>query len=169
MRRGHTGTCSHRRSQGFTVLELVLVIVMAGVLAAIVGVRWSAQDINAPYQADLLARNIRHAQFLAMSWGQRMRLTPSAGAYSVACVTAGAAPCDASPVIDPATGASFTVTLQDGVTLAGASIDIDSFGRPVDGGGAPLAADRSVTLTAGAQTYTVSVRAVTGFVSVATP
>ncbi len=156
------------RVAGFTLTELVIAIVLVGVLAAVAAVRWNAHDTTAPYQADLLARNVRHAQILAMTWGQRLRLTPTASAYSVSCVTPGAAPCDQSPVIDPATGAAFSVALQNAATLSGAALEFDSFGRPVSGG-TPLSADQTLTVTAGSQSYTVTVRAVSGFVSVSTP
>lgn len=154
-----------RQANGFTLIELIMVMVVLGVLAAIAASRWSAADATAGYQADLLARNIRHMQILAMSWGQPLRLTVASPTYTVSCVTSGATPpCNASPVIDPATGSPFSETLSNGVTLAGAAATIDSLGRPV-----PVTTATTYTLTAGAQTWSVNVAPLTGFTTVSTP
>lgn len=157
------------RAKGFTLIELVMVMVMLGVLAAVAASRWSATDATVGYQADLLARNIRHMQILAMSWGQSLRLSVASPTYSVSCASGSVvAPCNgASAIIDPATGKAFTETLSNGVTLAGAATDIDSLGRPASGG--LLTVNRVYTLTAGAQTWSVTVSPITGFVAVSTP
>jgi len=147
---------------------MVVVMLLAAILMAVTATRWNATDATAPYQADLLARNIRHMQMLAMSWGQSLRLTTAGSSYSVACVTLGAAPCNTNPVIDPASGAAFSEILVNNVTLAGAAIDIDSLGRPV-GGGVLLSTNRVYTLTAGAQTWSVTVAPLTGFTTVSSP
>lgn len=151
------------------MIELIMVLIVLGVLVAVTASRWNATDATAGYQADLLARNIRHMQILAMSWGQPLRLTVASPTYSVSCVTASTtAPCNASPVIDPAAGNAFSETLANNVTLAGVAIDIDSLGRPVSGG-ALLTANRVYTLTAGAQTWSVTVAPLTGFTTVSSP
>ena len=83
------------------------------------------------------------------------------GSYRVSCVNAAAvAPCNASPVLHPATGTALAISLRNGVALSGpASVDIDSFGRPASGA--------SFVVSAGTASYTVSVAALTGHVSVA--
>ena len=146
-----------------------MVMVVLGTLVAVAASRWNATDATAGYQADLLARNVRHMQMLAMSWGQPLRLSVTSPTYSVSCVTASAtAPCNASPVIDPASGKAFSETLANNVTLAGAALDIDSLGRPVSGA-ALLTVDTVYTLTAGTQTWSVTVKPITGFVTVSSP
>ena len=160
------------RQHGVTFVELVVILVVAGVLAAVVASRWNATGATAPYQGELLARSIRHAQMLAMTWGQTLALTPSASGYSVSCATGTAAPCNGgggAPVTDPATGSPFTVALAYGVTLSGGVLDLDSVGRPVSGAGALLTAPTVYTLTAGSATWSVSVAPITGFVTVAMP
>ena len=156
-------------TKGFTLIELVLVMVVMGVLVAITATRWNAGDATAVYQADLMARNIRHMRMLAMSWGQSLRLSVASPVYSVSCVVASATPpCNASPVIDPAIGNAFAETLANNVTLTGAVLDIDSLGRPVSGG-ALLTTNRVYTLTAGTQTWSVTVSPITGFAAVSSP
>ena len=160
---------STANAKGFTLIELILVMVIMAVLVAVTATRWNAGDATAPYQADLLARNLRHMQMLAMSWGQSLRLSVASPVYSVSCVTPSATPpCNASPVIDPASGKAFAETLANDVTLAGATLDIDSLGRPVNGG-ALLTVNRVYTLTAGTQTWSVTVSPVTGFPVVSSP
>jgi prepilin-type N-terminal cleavage/methylation domain-containing protein len=153
-----------RLSAGFTLVEMVVVMLLAAILVAVTATRWDATDATAPSQADLLARNIRHMQMLAMSWGQSLSLTAAGSSYSVACVTTGVAPCNVSPVIDPASGQAFSVTLSNGVTIGAASTTIDSMGRPV-----PVTTSTTYTLNAGASTWTVSVAPLTGFTTVSSP
>ena len=162
-------TQTRTQAQGFTLIELVMVMVILAVVAAVAASRWNATDATAPYQADLLARNIRHMQILAMSWGQSLRLSVASPTYSVSCTSGSAvAPCNgASAVIDPATGKAFSETLSNGVTLAGVATDIDSLGRPVSGG--LLTVNRVYILTAGPQTWSVTVAPITGFTTVSSP
>jgi hypothetical protein len=89
-------------------------------------------DAQSFQQAERLRNDLRHAQMLAMTWNRELRLTVAGGSYSVACVTAGTAPCNASPVVDPATGKGFSVTLESGFTLSGPgfTLDFDALGRP---------------------------------------
>ena len=149
-------------------MEMVVVMLLAAILVAVTATRWNATDATAPYQADLLARNIRHMQMLAMSWGQGLRLTAAGSSYSVACVTAGVAPCNVPTVIDPATGQAFSVTLSNNVTLAGGPTSIDTLGRPVNGA-ALITTNTTYTLTAGTESWSVVVRPITGFVTVSSP
>lgn len=156
-------------TRGFTQIELIMVMVVLGVLAAVTASRWNPGDSTAPYQADLLARNIRHMQMLAMTWGQSLQLTVATPVYSVSCVTTTAmSPCNATPVIDPATGSAFSTTLAHNVSLAGATLQIDSLGRPVNAGSL-LTVNRVFTLSAGSETWTVTVSPVTGYVVVSGP
>lgn len=153
--RSHPGS-----SAGFTLIELVIVMLLISILAvyAAVSTPTNAQATISE-QAHLLARNLRHTQTLAMTWGRALRFTPVGGGYSVSCVTAGTAPCNTSPVTDPATGQPFTVTLDFGATLAGATVDFSTRGQPSAGG--------SFTLSAtGATNRIITVSALTGFVAV---
>ncbi len=158
--------------RGFTFVELVVVLVVAAVLAAVAASRWNATWATAPYQGELLARSIRHMQMLAMTWGSTLLLTPASGAYSVSCTSTGSPACTGgagTPVTDPASGAPFSVALSYGVTLTGPALYIDSLGRPVSSAGTLLGAATLYTLSAGTQTWSVSVAPITGFVTVSTP
>jgi MSHA pilin protein MshC len=162
-----------RRIRGFTLIELTMVLVVVGILSVVVLSRFhTPTETTVSIEADHLARDIRHMQALAMTWGQTLRLTPAGASYSVTCASGSATPpCNGVfPVNDPAVtdeagNPAFTRTLKESVTVAGAAIDLDALGRPV-AAGALFNGDTTYTLTGGTQTSTVTVARLTGFVSV---
>jgi hypothetical protein len=94
-------------------------------------------------------------------------VTAAAGSYSVSCVTAsGTPPCNSSPVLDPATQASYQVMLEPGLTLSGPgfTLDLDALGRPRNGA-ALVAATATFTISGGGIARTVTVAPLTGFVA----
>lgn len=145
-------------SKGFTLIELITVLVILGVLAAYVLPRWSPGDNTVAAQADRLACDLRHAQALAMN--QRRPLS-----FDIQSATAYRVTDSGAPVTDPATMQAFQVTLDNSVSLTGSDTDFDSLGRPV-AGGTLLAVPRVFTLSGSSRTATVTLSAVTGFVSV---
>ena len=158
----------NKGSRGFTLVELVTVIVLVSVLTVYAAVKWPANsELKLPAQADLLATHIRHIQALAMHWGQPLRLSISGGAYSVSCVTVSAnPPCDNTPVVDPVTNQAFSISLEAGISLSGAATDFDTMGRPVSGGALiDTIPARTFTLSADGATYSVVLEPLTGFVS----
>ena len=144
------------RQQGFTLIELIVVMLVMAVLAAYVGTRWSFGDATVSVQAEQLARDLRHTQMLAMQQGRTLRLEATGSGYRV---TDGA-----SVITDPATQQNFIQTLDNGVSLGGGSIEFDSLGRPVSGGSLASAAV-GFSLSGSSDTAAVTVAPVTGFVS----
>jgi len=60
------------KTKGFTLIELIIVVVLLIALAAVVSIRFTkSPNLNA--QAELLANDIRYARSLSMSLGQRYR------------------------------------------------------------------------------------------------
>ena len=158
----------NKECSGFTLVELVIVIVLVSILAAYAAAKWpSNSELKLPAQASLMASHIRHTQALAMHWGQALRVTVGSGGYSVSCVTASAnPPCNNTPVIDPVTNQAFNIALDSGISLTGANIDFDTLGRPVSGGAIVTSTPaRTFTLTADGVTQTVSLEPLTGFAS----
>jgi MSHA pilin protein MshC len=143
---------------GFTLVELVMVIVVIGVLTAIAVPRMSLTDSSVHAQAAQIARDIRHVQMLAMTQGRTLTFQSLGGSYRCTDSTS-------AIITDPATQQPFNFTLNNDVTVTAASVSFDSLGRPVSGG--TLASAAVVfTLTGDAQSSTLSVTPVTGFVVV---
>jgi prepilin-type N-terminal cleavage/methylation domain-containing protein len=150
--------------RGWSLLELVIVLTVAAVLALFAVRTFQPKEALALEQAERLRNDLRHMQMLAITWGQPLRLTTAASSYSVGCVTAGAAPCNVTPVIDPATGASYLVNLESGLTLTGPgfTLDMDALGRPKNGA-ALIAASATFTISGASVARTVVVAPLTGF------
>lgn len=158
---------------GFTLVELIVVMVVVGVLAIVVLLRAQPTENNMPVQADQLARDIRHMQTVAANWGVPLQLTAGASGYSVACLSGPTPPCSGTGVIDdpaPRNPAAFQVQLQNGITLTLTSLSVDFLGRPC---AAPCTAAANVqtsettfTLSGGGRMSTVTVQPLTGSVAV---
>ena len=148
-------------SRGFSLIELVSVMVILAAISALAAPRFVHHDATVPAQADQLGRIIRHAQALAMSQGRPLTVdVQSATSY---VITDGATPTP-STIRDPS-GQLQTFSLQNGVTLSGADLEFDSLGRPISGSNL-VTTSQNWTLYGGSNTATVSVQAVTGFVTV---
>ncbi len=143
-----------------------MVLVIVSVLVFLVVRSYQPKEALALQQAERLRNDLRHVQMLAITWNQLLRVTTAAGSYSISCVTAGASPCNVSPVLDPATGQPYLVNLEAGLTLAGPgfSLDLDALGRPKNGASF-VAANATFTISGGASARTVVVVPLTGFVT----
>ena len=146
-------------NRGFTLMELVIVLAIIGSMAAIALPRWAPADTTVGAQADRLARDLRHAQSMAMHQGRSLTLDiQSSTAYRVADSSS-------TTVTDPATQQAFLVAMDNNVTVSGTDTGFDSLGRPVFGGSL-LSSARVFTVSGSSTTATVTVSPVTGFVSV---
>ena len=125
---------------------------------------YQPKEALALQQAERLRNDLRHVQMLAMTWNQALRVTATANNYSVSCVTAGASPCNVSPVVDPASGSPYVVNLEAGLSLAGPgyTLDFDALGRPKNGA-ALVAANATFTVSGASVARTVTVAPLTGF------
>lgn len=131
--------------KGFTLIELVMILVLVGILAAVVAPRLgNISSMKAGTFIDKLRTDIRYAQNLAMTRGMRSRVyfngTGGAPASGYAVVSSTTSTCSAlSPATDPATGQPLTIDLTlstysgVGITLtlpAMTCLEYDSLGRP---------------------------------------
>lgn len=150
-----------RYQQGFTLVELVMVMVIAAVLAAYAMASWSPSDSSVHAQSSHMARDIRHAQMLAMQLGApvSVRLTGSTG-YRITD-TGG------TTLNDPASGDSLSRAYADGVTRSGScgQIDFDTLGRPYSGG-ALMSASCTYVLNADRGRSTITMTPVTAYLGV---
>jgi type II secretory pathway pseudopilin PulG len=159
---------------GWSLVELVIVVLIASILSYVAMVRFRPLDAQTIEVAERLRNDLRHMQMLALAWGQPLRITVTAGlngGYSVSCVTAGAVPCNVNPVIDPATGKAFSISLNPagtpltaGVAASGPgfNLDFDALGRPKNGA-VLTTTNTTFTITGGGNTRTVVVSPTSGF------
>jgi prepilin-type N-terminal cleavage/methylation domain-containing protein len=153
--------------RGLSLIELIVVLVVVSLLGGYAIMKMhSTADNTLWFQANKLARDIRHAQVLSSTYGKSLQMTVSSTGYSVTCEAS--LPCNSTVLIDPVTGESFSTTFQNGVTAGGsATIVFDNQGRPLASlGGALTGATTTITMSASSTSSVITVAPNTGFVSV---
>ena len=122
-----TARRSNRATAGFTLLEVIFVIVVLGVLAKVAMMKLvTPAALTLPAQAQSVADVIRRAQTLAVIRGQKVRVSATSGAnFSVAI-----APCNAAGTCT--TDSSLTLLAGESVMLCTAkTVYFNSLGEPV--------------------------------------
>lgn len=152
---------------GFSLIELVIVTIIASILAVFVLPLWTGSTVNVAGQADQLAADIMYTQSLALTTGQRYYLSrASATTYQIKN-SAGTA------IAYPGTNLT-TITLKSGVSF-GSFVNLPNNLIAFDGKGSPyttstspgtaLASTAQIPLTAsGTTTKTILIYPGTGVV-----
>ena len=128
------------RTQGFSLVELVVVMVILAVLAATFLPRTADQVINVNAQADQIAGEVRYVQSLAMAQGQRYYIDfPTPGTYGFFAASGAVV-----PIPHPATGTTAPIPLAGGITAV-MSTNVIAF----DGKGVPYTDITATTALSG--------------------
>lgn len=160
-----------RHQVGFTLIELIMVIVLLGVLAVVAGPKvFNTGDFNARGFHDETLSLLRYAQKSAIA--QRRTVCVAFTTSSVTLTMAPAAPtaasatpaCSASPLtlVGPV-GGNAVVTAKSGVTFdtVPTEFNFDGLGQPITSSGALLATQ---TIQVANSAKGIQVEATTGFV-----
>lgn len=158
-----------RECRGFTLMELIAVIVIAGILAVFASSGFSRRGIEAATYRERIQATVAYAQRMALANRRAVRVAVAGNALTLSVCSAGVGTtvCDVAwnDLPAPTGEASLAAPAAVALSLNGlstATFYFDSSGRPVDVNGAAVAA-QSLTAT-GDQGYAVTVEAETGYV-----
>jgi MSHA pilin protein MshC len=147
-----------RAARGFTLTELVVVIIVATILAAFAAAKINTQNFDAQGFADQATAMIRYAQKIAIAQRRTVAVVVSASQIKL-CYTD--AVCSGGPVLDPISPTSssqqFILNAKSGVSVTGpASFTFNALGQP---SGAV-----TVTVTGDVSPRVIRVESETGYV-----
>jgi len=141
-----------QKNSGFTILELIIVIITLAIVALVTSIRYPGTSVNLDTQVAQLANDIRYTQNLSMAKNQHYRLiiTPPS-----------------SYVVQDASGNTDTsITLATGMTFSTSfTIIFNSKGVPYSTDSTPLASTATITLTYNENTGSITITPVTGRVT----
>jgi prepilin-type N-terminal cleavage/methylation domain-containing protein len=151
-------------SAGFTIIELIVVLVALGIFYWYVSTYTNQIGINISAQADMTANDIRYAQMLSMTQKSRYRFVKvSSSSYSIqdSTGTAITLPSGGTTVVF-GTG----ITFGTWVNLPSSLVIFDSSGIPyTDVSGTALASTATIPLTNDTVTKNISIAPQTGLVT----
>lgn len=143
--------------RGFTLVELVVIISVLGLMAAVLGPRLMGRDAFASRGFHDEAQSVvRYAQKTAIAWRRQVFVCVTA-----TTVSAGSAAGCGTLLVNPISGATLTATAPSGVTLTPVNFGFDGAGRPSPNAQVTIAFSSTI---AGDPARQIVVEAETGYV-----
>jgi len=152
-----------RYQKGFTLIELICVIILLGILSVGAYLQWPGSSINSGAQAQQVANDMRYTQALSMTKGKRYSFVITSSTTYQIQNSSGTA-------IITAMGGT-TTTLNTGLSFGTLSnlpnnlVTFDGNGIPYSTTGTPgtvLSATASIPITGGSITQTITITPMTG-------
>ncbi len=159
-------TKMNRNNRGFTLVEVTVVVVLIGIIAAAVLARSISTDqINLVGQVDKIRNHIRYAQSIAMKRNEVWVISCDSSQYWLSDITL-------TPVALPGAAAN-TISLADlGVGMIAFAVYFDPLGIPYhsyvdEDTNNPITPGnpRTITISAGSESKTLTVTPETGFIT----
>ncbi len=144
-----------RREYGFTIVELVAVMVIVGIIAAISAPRFVGVDaFEARGSYGTLTAALRYAQKTAIA--QRRTVYANLNTSTRIVCLGYTTNCN-SAVLDPATQTAYTKTLSNNVSISGSAttVGFDGLGRPVPNTTTTLTIQNAVVPSESTRTITI--------------
>jgi len=164
------------RSPGFTLVELVVVILVLGIMAAVFIPRSNNAAFILSTQAEQFAADLRYAQSLAMSQGwsgaaptaRRYRINFTATGYNLTDVSGVALALPSGTAGSIAFAAGVSISPFPPPTLPNSVVAFDGLGKPYADAAATaaLASTAAITLVSSGSTRTIQIFPETGMVRV---
>lgn len=139
-----------KNAKGFTLIEIISVILVMGILAAVAVPMFSTAGIDVTVSASTVQADIRYVQELAMTRDQNVSITFSQGAFSYDV------PADPNNVYPLETR---NLPREVSIVSPTTSITFNSFGEKVG-------ATENIILKVGSKTSTITIEKFTGRVSI---
>ncbi len=117
------------RAAGFTITELVLILVLIGILAAFAVPRLNIEGFERQSFARELTLALRHAQRIAIASSCAVDVTVQADGYGVGWAPGG--DCGSGPLPHPSRGGAFSGTGQ--ISSGVGTVRFDGMGRTASG------------------------------------
>ena len=142
-----------RGCRGFTLTELVTVIIIASILAAFAVARINTKEFDNEGYANRVGAMTRFAQKLAIDQRRDVRVLVTGNTLSL-CY--GNTSCSGGSVREPPGANAFSYAAPSGITASSIDFWFNALGKPSSGG--------TITVTDGTTPRTITIEAETGYV-----